>query len=253
MRWALKGHFSKGHVVTDEHSFQLTGEGQKRSGKEVWYWGSIISINPLGRSFCHGKGLDHIITRVNKAKNSIIYADVKIVKEGNPKRNLGEVLQPLAPGQGKCWKDKCDFGRRRKERFSFRSRVKLRHRHIDIPSSSVRTNIGRLSGPWPMSVWAATVTEYRVPFFRPSIRYRKQLDGMSEIFCTGSFSRSTATYRMEYPVMIPFSSVTGGAQLSSRLVEEGLMHVTSWGRGMDSDWVVRELGGFNCVCWSNGG
>lgn len=98
-----------------------------------------------------------------------------------------------------------------------------------------------------MSVWAATDTEYRVPFFSPSIRYRKQLDGMSEIFCTRSFSRSTATYRMEYPVMPVFSSVSGGAQLSNRLVEEGLMHVTSWGGGMDSDWVVREVGGFNHV------
>lgn len=37
--------------------------------------------------------------------------------------------------------------------------------------------------------------------------------------------------------MIPFSSVRGGAQLSSRFVEEGLMHVTSWGGGMDSYWV----------------
>lgn len=44
-----------------------------------------------------------------------------------------------------------------------------------------------------------------------------------------------------------FSSVRGGAQLSNRLVEEGLMHVTSWGGGMDSDWVVREVGGFNRV------
>lgn len=53
--------------------------------------------------------------------------------------------------------------------------------------------------------------------------------------------------------MIPFSSVRGGAQLSSRLVEEGLMHVTSWGGGMDPDWVVRELGGFNCVFCGSGG
>lgn len=41
--------------------------------------------------------------------------------------------------------------------------------------------------------------------------------------------------------MLLFSSERGGAQLSNKLVEEGLMHVTSWGGGMDSDWVIREV------------
>lgn len=111
----------------------------------------------------------------------------------------------------------------------------------NIPSSSVRINTDKLSGPGPTSVWAVTVIRYSVHFSSCSKRYLVVSEGIPKISWGLSSSPSTAVYLMEYSVIMPFCfSTGGGCQLTKILVELGLVQLMSWG-GADGSYFGSEL------------
>lgn len=111
----------------------------------------------------------------------------------------------------------------------------------NIPSSSVRINTEKLSGPGPTSVWAVTVIRYSVHFSSCSKRYLVVSEGIPKILWGLSSSPSTEVYLMEYSVIMPFCfSTGGGCQLTKILVELGLVQLMSWG-GADGSYFGSEL------------
>lgn len=111
----------------------------------------------------------------------------------------------------------------------------------NIPSSSVRINTDKLSGPGPTSVWAVTVIRYSVHFSSCSKRYLVVSEGIPKISWGLSSSPPTAVYLMEYSVIMPFCfSTGGGCQLTKILVELGLVQLMSWG-GADGSYFGSEL------------
>lgn len=111
----------------------------------------------------------------------------------------------------------------------------------NIPSSSVRINTEKLSGPGPTSVCAVTVMRYSVHFSSCSKRYLVVSEGMPKISWGLSSSPSTEVYLIEYSVIMPFCfSTGGGCQLTKILVELGLVQLMSWG-GADGSYFGSEL------------
>lgn len=100
----------------------------------------------------------------------------------------------------------------------------------NIPSSSVRINTARLSGPGPTSVWAVTEIRYSVHFSSCSKRYWVLSEEIPKISWGLTSSPSIPMYLMEYAVIMPFCFSTGGGfQLTKMLVELGLVQLMSWG------------------------
>lgn len=135
----------------------------------------------------------------------------------------------------------CDLGKKEEQKkvllgYTKDSRSTESHRGANwcsggnIPSSSVRINTAKLSGPGPTSVWAVTEIRYSVHFSSCSKRYWVLSEEIPKISWGLTSSPSIPMYLMEYSVIMPFCFSTGGGfQLTKMLVELGLVQLISWG------------------------